>query len=297
MVRTVTAADEEEFRDRLRTAGAEDGVFVFNVAEYLDERRKSGFIPQILEALHLPHLGSSAQAVRTALDKGRTKEILSRRGIPTPRFFVVAPGDSQVQEKAQDIGYPLMVKPLREGGHAGIDDDSVAHDARELEHAIQRVLLHHQQPSLVEEFIGGEEMREFSVGVIGSAARIHLPLEIDWERMALPTRILTFEAARRDRERVKPVRDPTVVGMLDDLADRTFDAVGAADYARVDIRGNRKGYSVLEINLMPGLGRRNFLPLAAREQLGLEQGDLAWMLLNESVRRQGLPAVDAPPGR
>jgi D-alanine-D-alanine ligase len=262
---------------------------VFNIAEYVDERHKRGFIPGLLDGLGYPHLGSSAFAVRTALDKGRTKSLLVGRGIPTPRYFVAEPGDSRIAERAAGIGYPLLVKPLAEGGHAGIGEDSIVHDASALHAAVGRILLAYHQPSLVEEYIGGGEMREFSVGIVGNAIRTHLPLEIDWHSMDVQTRILSFEAARRGHERVTPVADRVTTEALNELADRTFDAVGAADYARVDIRGNRNGLFVLEINAMPGLGPRSFMSLAARDMLGFDHADLIGVITLQSIRRQGFP--------
>ncbi len=228
--------------------------------------------------------------VLTGLDKGWTKDLLVRAGIPTPRYFV-AHSDSEARDGASSIGYPLIVKPLREGGHLGIDADSIVHDGRSLERAVRRTTGRFRQPALVEEYIDGDDMREFSVGLIGAGSRIHLPLEIDWAGMKVAVPILSFEAARRGLERVKPVLDPALAASLGDLADRTFDAVGAADLARVDIRARGSTLSVLEINIMPGLGPQSFLSLAAREFLGFDHGDLVRLLARESVRRHGLSSA------
>ena len=62
-----------------------------------------------------------------------------------------------------------------------------------------------------------------------------------------------------------PVQDGKIRDKIIDLAERTFVAVGARDYSRVDIRMNASGYYVLEINVMPGLGPHSFLPEAAKE--------------------------------
>ena len=50
-----------------------DALFVFNIAEYLDEEAKEGFLPTLLEVWNLPHLGSSAETVALGLDKAKTK--------------------------------------------------------------------------------------------------------------------------------------------------------------------------------------------------------------------------------
>lgn len=286
-VRTILASNETELEARLRACGTTDRTFVFNIAEYLNEKAKRGFIPSLLDSWGYPHLGSSAVAVLTGLDKGKTKEILNRKGVPTPPFFVAAPGDVEIRERAARIGYPLIVKPLREGGHAGIGADAIVRTPELLERAILRVALSYRQPALVEEFIDGEDMHEFSVGVVGGMSRIHLPIEIDWARMNLKTRILSFEAAQKNLERTRRVENWATAEALNDLADRTFDALGAFDYARVDIRAKGEQMFVLEINIMPGLGQHSFLSLAALE-LGFSHEDLIGLIALESMKRQGL---------
>ena len=44
-------------------------VFVFNIAEYLDEKNKIGFLPAFLDEMEIPFLGSSAESVEIGLDK------------------------------------------------------------------------------------------------------------------------------------------------------------------------------------------------------------------------------------
>ncbi len=68
-------------------------MFAFNIAEYLDEENKSGFLPDLFEEWNIHHLGSSAQAIAIGLDKARTKELLIKHQIPTPRYFVANRGD------------------------------------------------------------------------------------------------------------------------------------------------------------------------------------------------------------
>jgi D-alanine-D-alanine ligase len=287
-VRSVLAANEEELHARLSAEGTPRGTFVFNVAEYLDEKRKRGFIPGLLDSWGFPHLGSSAATVLTGLDKGLTKEILVRKGVPTPPFFVSEPRDLEMRERGARIGYPLLVKPLREGGRAGIRKDSVVYGPESLEKAVLRVSLTYRQPALVEQYVEGGDMREFTVGVIGSRRRVHLPIEIDWERMNVSPRVLSCESARKDLERVKLVEDGSTTWALADLADRAFDAVGAFDFARVDIRARGKQLLVLEINIMPGLGAHGFLSLAAKDLFGFDHDELICMIARESIKRQGL---------
>jgi len=288
-VRSVQAGSPDELRERLAGGGGRPAdTFVFNIAEYLDEERARGFIPALLESWGFPHLGSSAAVVEIGLDKGRTQQLLRKRGVPVPPSFPAQAGEPGLGERARRIGYPLIVKPLRAGGHLGVSEDSIVRDGDALERAVRRNAERFRQPSLVVRYLDGPGMREFSVGVFGSRGRLFTPVEVDWGAMPAGLRILSWEAAQRDLERVQPVRDPPTATMLADLAARTFDAIGALDYARVDLRMDGGDCFVLEINIMPGLGPHSFLPMAARELHGLDYGALVRRLAEEAMLRLGL---------
>jgi D-alanine-D-alanine ligase len=289
--RSVTARGPEELRAGLAAGGGRpDGLLVFNIAEFLDEHHKRGFIPGLLESWGFRHIGSPAATVESGLDKGQTQELLRKRGVPVAPSFTAAPGEPGVRAQARAIGYPLIVKPLSEGGHLGISDDAIVRDDDALERAVQRNADRFGQPSLVERYLDGPGMREFSVGVIGNHRRLFTPVEIDWDAMPPGTRILSYEAAQQDLERVKPVQDPATIALLEDTATRTFNAIGALDYARIDLRMVDGVCHVLEINLMPGLGPHSFLPGAARDIHGLEYGALIRRLAEEAMRRLGMDA-------
>jgi D-alanine-D-alanine ligase len=261
-------------------------LFVFNIAEYLDEKNKAVFLPALLEELKVPHLGSSAEAVEIGLDKVRTKECIIEHQIPTPQYFVAAKGDSNIGQRAQKIGYPLIVKPIGEGGHIGISADSIVYDEVSLEKNVNRIFEVHHQPALVETYISGKGMREFSVGIIDGQIKLFTPIEIDFEAMHLDKDILSFESAQKDLEKTKLMPDEKMRSVIIDLSRKTFDAVGAQDYSRVDLRMNHMGCYVIEINVMPGLGPHSFLPAAAKDIHGLEYGQFIQKLVENSIQRQ-----------
>ena len=261
-------------------------VFVFNIAEYLDEGKKTGFLPDLLEDWKIQHLGSSAKTIAIGLDKARTKDILIKNQIPTPRYFVANRGELEISDRVEKIGYPLIAKPISEGGHNGIRKDSIVYDDANLKKIINRIFDEFHQPTLVEEYITGKGMREFSVGIIDGEIRLFTPIEIDFEAMAGNNEILSFESAQKDSERTKPMLDIKMRKEIIDLASKTFNAVGAHDYGRVDLRMNDTGCYVIEINIMPGLGPHSFLPEAAKDIHAIEYGQLIQKLTENSLRRQ-----------
>ncbi len=291
---SVIPSDEKSLCDFLeqQTQLYSKPPFVFNVAEYIDEENKQGFLPALLDEWQVPHLGSSAQTAAIGLDKARTKNLLKKHHVPTPDYFVVSDKDSDLEACVDDMTYPLIVKPLKEGGHIGINDDSIVYERADLENVVTYVLERYQQPALVEKYITGDEMREFSVGIIDNDGRFFTPVEIDYEAMGVECKILSYEAAQKDLEKIRLVEDKAVQGELLDLSERTFAAVGAQDYSRVDLRMDQDACYVLEINIMPGLGQHSFLPDAAKDIHNLEYAQLIKGLAANSMKRQGLLSPD-----
>jgi D-alanine-D-alanine ligase len=261
-------------------------VFVFNIAEYLDEKNKTGFLPALLDEMEIPHLGSSAKSVEIGLNKAATKALLDKNGVLTPRHFLVHNQRSDTSSEVKRIGFPLIVKPVSEGGHIGIREDSIVNNHIGLNKITNRLFEKYNQPALVEEFITGAGMREFSVGIIDGETRLFTPIEIDYQAMKIEQKILSYDLAQKDLERTKLVFDQKIHNMLTDLAEKTFDIVGAKDYSRVDLRMNETGCYVLEINIMPGLGPHSFLPQAAKEIHGLDYSQLIQKIVKNSIQRQ-----------
>ena len=289
-VASIAPATEEVLHDFLTQQRRGDSTlpFVFNIAEYLDEENKVGFLPGLLDEWQVPHLGSSAETVAIGLNKARTKALLDANQIPTPGYFVAHDERVDLERRAENLAYPLIVKPLLEGGHIGISEKSIVYNTADLRAAINHVVENYEQPALVEEYITGEGMREFSVGVIENGARILTPIEIDYASMNVEEKILSYEAAQKDLERIKLVEDEATRNEISDLAARTFAAVGASDYSRIDLRMNHTGCYVLEINIMPGLGPHSFLPDAAKQIHDLEYDELIQSLAESAIRRQFL---------
>ena len=253
---------------------------VFNIAEGPPSENRESHVPALLSALGIPYTGSGSFTLALALDKAKTKSILLYENIPTPRFQLFRTGREFLRE---DLRFPLIVKPNREGSAKGITTESVVHDTATLRTQIARILDHYQQEALVEEFIDGTEL---TVGVLGDAPPRALPiLEID------------FSACRASGEyfyswRMKEFQGDAAQGLnpsfhcparLDDaqtqivqlMAVRAHTAIGCAGFSRTDVRLGADGVPyVLEVNPLPGLdpAESNF-PLIARAA-GLSYGAL-----------------------
>jgi len=113
---------------------------------------------------------TSAIAVEIAQDKDDTKRVLSNIGLPVPRGAVVRSLDAAIAT-AEEIGYPVILKPLDANHGTGISprvDD---------EHALQSAWVYSSafgHRIVVEQFVSGRDYRVLVVNgrVVAAAERI-----------------------------------------------------------------------------------------------------------------------------
>lgn len=227
---------------------------VFNIAEGLSGRNRESQVPLILEMKGIPFVGSDALTLGLSLDKVMTKKILISEGIPTPRFFETEdPSDNAA--KIKKVRFPLIVKPRCEGSSKGLSEKSRVETIDELRAQIGYIVKTYNQPALVEEFIPGFE---YTVAIIGNEHPEVLPpvqIKIDG-KLKLGDKFYTFTRVHSNRlEYVCANKIPqTLEEKLKNLALRTYKAIDARDFARVDFRvDERNNPYVLEINPLPSL--------------------------------------------
>jgi D-alanine-D-alanine ligase len=307
--------------DRLRSGGID---LVFNIAEGMRGEDREAQIPAMLEMLGIPYTGSGPLTLALCLHKGKTKEILSWYGIPTPAFQVM----SQPYEPLTDkLHFPLIVKLLHEGSSMGLSYASVVDTPQALAERVAYLIETYAQPALVEEFLDGQE---FTVPILGNAPPRALPvIEV---RFKGPRKITLFQpddpvigmlARTRGQRLARPVRfrlsaDQTQVllrtergeglaipvaltesvcpaaipasltAALQDTALRAFRAIECRDWCRVDLRLGADGTpQVLELNPIAGLDPSYWFPRSARAA-GMDYPTLIHTILDAARQRYGL---------
>lgn len=209
---------------------------------------EDGVIQGVLEHLGVPYTGSGVMASAIGMDKVRTKLLWAGAGLPTPAFYVAGSDDVPA------LGFPLMVKPAREGSSIGMRK---VDNAQELAEAIAAA---HEYDAdvLVEGWISGAE---FTVAILGDRALPAIRLET-------PNSFYDFDAKyRADTTRyLCPCGlDEAQENELKALALRAFRAVGAEGWGRVDVMQDADGrFQLLEINTVPGMTDHSLVPMAAR---------------------------------
>lgn len=85
---------------------------------------EDGVIQGFLETADLPYVGSGVLASSVAMDKSFAKQIFSAHGLKIAEGFTITANqwssdESALQKKADDLGYPLFIKPARGGSSRG----------------------------------------------------------------------------------------------------------------------------------------------------------------------------------
>jgi D-alanine-D-alanine ligase len=262
---------DESFPHNLAVAHPD---IVFNMAEGFDGPSREALVPAICEYLHLRYTGSDPLTLGLALHKGRAKQILAHRGVPTPPFVCVErPGDvAQVK-----LPFPVFVKPIAEGSSKGVFARNLCMTAPELAERVRELLACYAQPVLVETYLPGPE---FTVAILGNGPDARcLPLVgLDFDSLpAGSPPVYGYEAKWLWDTPARPLAifrcPPPVAPELARDIERTaldaYQALGCRDWCRVDIRVDRFGVpNVLELNPLPGIlpdpAMNSCFPKAAR---------------------------------
>ncbi len=112
-------------------------------------------LTQALLEMGVPILGTSAENVDAAEDRELFDEILERLRIPRPAGRTVFTANEAVQA-ANELGYPVLVRPSYVLGGAGMQIAISDHDVREFMEVINRNVQEH--PILVDKYLMGKEV-------------------------------------------------------------------------------------------------------------------------------------------
>ena len=290
----------------------------FNIAESHFGDGREAQVPALLEMLRIPYTGSKVLALALALDKPMTKRILHYHELPTPEFQVFEradePIDADLINDADELRFPMFVKPSREGTSMGVSVDSIVHTVAQLRAQVAAQLRRYNEPILAEHYISG---REVMVGMLGNlkpneARRLSdrtadhvLPETLTFlPVLEMDTRAYAETEADLYTSRMKTELGPEeykyfcpapisseLEHRLKLLAGAVFRVIGCKDVSRVDFRldatQDDKPY-ILEINPLPGL-TPGFSDLCLQaEAAGMSYADLINAIVNNAAKRYGL---------
>lgn len=234
-----------------------DVVFIALHGKYGED----GTVQGMLELLGIPYTGSGVLASALAMDKSMTKKILAAEGIPIPESFdfVVKKGEwdkTSIAQKAENIGYPVIVKPNCQGSSFGMKKVNAPD---ELNIAIEQAAVYDER-IIVERFLEG---RELTVGVLGNDAPFALPVT----EIVPKNEFYDYESkyATGGSEHVVPAKiSVEETARAQELALKAHKAIGCRGMSRTDIILCDGSMYVLEVNTIPGMTPTSLLPEAAR---------------------------------
>ncbi|MBJ7537564.1 D-alanine--D-alanine ligase [Marinomonas transparens] len=225
---------------------------------------EDGRVQALLEILGKPYTGSSPLACGLAMDKVLTKRYWKGIDIPTPAYLSFV-GQVDVAVIEEQMSYPLIVKPSREGSTIGI---SKVANREELDAALI-VALEYDSDVLVEAFVDGPE---FTVTIIDDVAYPAIGL-----KPAPDHKLYDYEAKyiAEDTQYLLPCGlNEDDENELQMLALDSYRSLGCSGWGRVDIMRDRAGaFWVLEVNTSPGMTSHSLVPMAAN-YVGLDYAAL-----------------------
>ncbi|MEV6261576.1 ATP-grasp domain-containing protein [Streptomyces sp. NPDC051784] len=207
-------------------------------------------VARIAERLQLP--GPRAESVENACRKDTTRRVLAEAGVPGPRFAVHQEWHGIARAAREEIGYPLVVKPvdLCAGMFVRRVDDEVqlAAAVKALEEFPVNARGQRRSPSvLLEEMLDGPEV---SVETVSHAGTVHVVGVTDKSVGGAPAFIETghmFPAALTGGE----------TEAAEQTASAALKALGLVDgvVAHTEIKLTSAGPRVVEVNPRPAGNR------------------------------------------
>ena len=250
---------------------------------------EDGTLQDLLQILGVPYTGSDVHASARCLDKHAFKELMVSIGLSTPVWhsfnrdaFAAFGAADTLPELIAQLGFPLVVKPAREGSSLGI---KFVNSSEEFSQAVVGALSYDDRV-VIEHHVSG---RELAATVLGPPERPEvLPvIEIRTEEP-----FYTFRAHYDPGAAEMEVAslEPAVQTAVEDAARKAYTAAGCRDFARVDMILDRDSVpQILEINTIPGLTETGPTRFAA-EAAGMDFAGLVQRVVARAAAEAGSAA-------
>lgn len=227
--------------------------------------------------------GSPRHILAYDSNKVSAKKMIAANDIKTANFFLASPHEYE-DEQALPLAFPLFIKPLDSANGNGIDVNSLVHDFEHFQQKIQQLYDEYAQPILVEEYLEG---KEFTVAVIEN----HENLIISAVEIIPPEedglRILGAKVKTGNTEVLQIISDPAILSKVIDIAEKSFQALGAKGFGRIDIKMDTRGdCHFIEANLVPGMKKgSSYFPQAYAMNSRLDYDEVVGHMIQGAVDR------------
>ncbi len=246
---------------------------------------EDGTVQLLLDLMGKPYVGSEPLASALALDKVESRKTFQAKGLPVPDWLHYTRGDlATFASRAEELGYPLVLKPRREGSSVGV---RIVASREEFMPAAEELADRYGE-FLAERFIPG---REITASLLERNGEVEaLPLVelqpkkgdlFDWTAKYTPGECTVSCPAEIA---------PEIAARIQNVARQAHEVLGCRDLSRADFRLAPDGTPyLLEVNTLPGFTEMSLVPRAARA-IGMSYDDLVVHLLNRALARLPAPA-------
>jgi D-alanine-D-alanine ligase len=247
---------------------------------------EDGTVQALLETLEIPYTGSGPLASSTCMDKDYSKRLLQAHGIPTPEFRTFSRrvlnemgGSAALDLAAEQVGYPLAVKPARQGSSMGL---SRVETPESLLEAVYEAFAYDGK-ILLERWVPGTEVLAPILQPAGEEPRVLGLVEVR-PREGLYNYEAMYTPGMTDFAIPAEV-PPEAAGKLEATALDTYRTLGCSGFGRVDMLLETGEPRVLDANTIPGFTETSTLPLAA-EAAGLGFEELVETIIEDALQRE-----------
>jgi len=231
---------------------------------------ENGVLQGVLECLGIPYTGSGVAASSIAMDKYRSKCLWRGLDLPIAEFVMIRE-ECDLRDAAA-LGFPLMVKPSREGSSIGM---AKVMDESQLRDAWQRAG-GYDSDVMAEVWIPGPE---YTAAILDNEV---LPLI----RIEAQNQFYDYDAKYESESTMYHCPcglDEQIEVELKRISAAAFTALDGCGWGRVDLMMDSQGkVYLLEVNTAPGMTDHSLVPMAAKAH-GLSFDALVWKILETTL--------------
>lgn len=239
----------------------------------------------LLELIGASYAGSDPLAHLMAGNKTYAKKIVKEK-LCVPKSFLLF-NQSNISDIPQNIDFPVVIKPNREGSSIGITQQNICTNIEELRQQLS-LLLEQFDDIIVEEYISGYEITCF---IIGNRGNYYLtePILCEYDGVRFFENFvfgLEEKASRVRKEYLaQSVLTFQTVDYIRRAAQVAFELLNMRDFARVDFRLGKDGtLYFIEINSNPVISETSELGVISQAQ-NIPFGSLAGKIIHTAVER------------
>lgn len=261
---------------------------IYNTAEGMCSRNREGIIPAILEAHHIPYIGTDAFGLSLTLNKYLTKVIASHYNVLTPKSILVSYSvavDHNIEKQLINFHFPVILKPNYEGNSSGI---VVCHTQEDALAQIHSLLSLYHTDILCEEFIYGKEI---------TVPYIDIPSNNFWD-------ITTVDVQKEedfwldvnwklygDYHNIILELDSKTKSTFEYAIKTLFRAIGCRDFCRFDFRLTAQNeVYFIEANPLPALFQGGSFDVVGRAH-GYTYAETLQLIIKTACDRLSIPKI------